>query len=185
MTPTRNLVVLGACLSRGAWKAGTPGSEGAGTQQCVPATRRFHIQWRRKRGTSTWHVYTFVSDRAIRQVKAKIRALTRKTSPLDLDATLAQLNMVRGGWAFYFQHAIAKRVFSKLDTFTWWRVARLLRERHRWGWKELRRRHTTPTGRWLPFAANGVELRNIQTIPVTRYRYRGNKIPNPWVPEAC
>ncbi|PWI09771.1 group II intron reverse transcriptase/maturase [Streptomyces sp. NWU339] len=145
----------------------------------------FHIQWRRKRGTSTWHVYTFISDRAIRQVKAKIRALTRKTSPLDLDATLAQLNMARGGWAFYFQHAISKRVFSKLDSFTWWRVARLLRERHRWSWKELRRRHTTPTGRWLPFSANGVELRNIQTIPVTRYRYRGNKIPNPWVPDAC
>jgi hypothetical protein len=25
------------------------------------------------------------------------------------------------------------------------------------------------------------QLRKISTIPVTRYRYRGNKIPNPWV----
>ncbi|MGW4983768.1 group II intron maturase-specific domain-containing protein [Streptomyces mirabilis] len=141
----------------------------------------FHIQWRRKRGTNTWHVYTFIADRPIRRLKAKIRALTRKTSSLDLDAVLAQLNMAMGGWAFYFQHAIAKRVFSKLDSFTWWRVTRLLRERHRWSWKELRRRHTTPTGQWLPFSANGVELRNIEKIPVTRYLYRGNKIPNPWV----
>ncbi|MFF1688343.1 MULTISPECIES: group II intron maturase-specific domain-containing protein [unclassified Streptomyces] len=50
-------------------------------------------------------------------MKAKFCALTRKTSPLDLDALLAQLNMARGGWAFYFQHAIPKGVFSKL-TFT-------------------------------------------------------------------
>jgi RNA-directed DNA polymerase len=145
----------------------------------------FHVRWRRKRGTSTWHVYTFISDRAIHQVKAKIRALTCKTSPLDLDAVLAQLNMARGGWAFHFQHAIAESVFSKLDTYTWWRVARLLRERHRWSWKELRRRHTTPTGRWLPFTANGVELRRIESIPVTRYLYQGNKIPTPWAPAAC
>ncbi|WP_406499854.1 reverse transcriptase domain-containing protein [Streptomyces sp. NBC_00846] len=40
----------------------------------------FHIQWRRKKGTEKWHVYTFVSRRPIRQLKAKIRALTRRQS---------------------------------------------------------------------------------------------------------
>ena len=40
----------------------------------------FHIQWKRKRGTNKWHVYTFIADRPIRSVKAKIRALTRRTS---------------------------------------------------------------------------------------------------------
>ncbi|MFI0425273.1 group II intron maturase-specific domain-containing protein [Spongiactinospora sp. 9N601] len=92
--------------------------------------------------------------------EGEVRALTRKTSPLNLDALLAQLNRVMGGWAFYFQHAIAKRVFANLDAFTWWRLARLLRQRHRWSWKEFRRRHTTPTGRWLPFSANGVTWRH-------------------------
>ncbi|RBQ16928.1 group II intron reverse transcriptase/maturase [Spongiactinospora rosea] len=144
----------------------------------------FHIQWRRKRGTNTWHVYTFIAKDPIRRLKAKIRALTRKTSPLNLDALLAQLNRVMGGWAFYFQHAIAKRVFANLDAFTWWRLARLLRQRHRWSWKEFRRRHTTPTGRWLPFSANGVTWRGIEKIPVTRYRYRGARIPSPWVQPA-
>ena len=33
----------------------------------------FHIQWRRKRGTDTYHVYTFVADRPVRSLKAKIR----------------------------------------------------------------------------------------------------------------
>jgi hypothetical protein len=42
MTPTQNPVALGACLSRGAWKAGTPDSEGGPPQQCGGPTRRFH-----------------------------------------------------------------------------------------------------------------------------------------------
>jgi hypothetical protein len=29
-------------------------------------------------------------------------------------------------------------------------LARVLIERHHWRWKEFRRRHTTPEGRWLP-----------------------------------
>jgi RNA-directed DNA polymerase len=40
----------------------------------------FRIQWRRKRGTDKWHVYTFITDRSIRSLKAKIRALTHRKS---------------------------------------------------------------------------------------------------------
>ena len=39
---------------------------------------------------------------------------------------------------------------------------------------------TTPTGRWQPITADGIELFNLAAVPVTRYRYRGNKIPTPW-----
>ena len=31
----------------------------------------FRIQWKRKRGTSKWHVYTFIADRPIRSLKTK------------------------------------------------------------------------------------------------------------------
>ena len=34
------------------------------------------------------------------------------------------------GWAGYSRPAIAKNVFGMLDNFTWWRVIRMLRERH-------------------------------------------------------
>ena len=59
----------------------------------------FRIQWRRKRGTDKWHVYTFIDDRPVRSVKAKIRALTRRTSQLDLGYVLTRLNQVMHGWA--------------------------------------------------------------------------------------
>src|SRR5580700_4774934 len=145
----------------------------------------FRIQWRRKQGTTKWYVYTFIDDRAIRSLKAKIRALTRRTSQLDPEYVLTRLNQVMHGWANYFRHAVAKNTFSMLDSFAWWRVIRMLRTRHRWRWKDVRRHFTTPTGRWLPITAGGTELRRIAAIPVTRYRYRGTKIPSPWAAEPA
>ncbi len=37
-----------------------------------------------------------------------------------------------------------------------------------------------PDGRWKPITADGIELFNLEAVPITRYRYRGNTIPNPW-----
>ena len=76
----------------------------------------FRIQWKRKRGTNKWYVYTFIADRPIRSVKAKIRALTHRTSQQDLRAVLIRLNQIMRGWANYFKHAVAQRTFSKLQT---------------------------------------------------------------------
>jgi RNA-directed DNA polymerase len=141
----------------------------------------FRIQWKRKRGTSRWYVYVFIAARPVRAVKARIRALTHRKSQQDLGYVLTSINMVLRGWANYFKHAIAQRVFDMLDNFTWRRVIRMLCERHRWKWKDVRRRFTTPTGRWLPVTADEIELKRIAAIPITRYRYRGSKIPSPWV----
>jgi RNA-directed DNA polymerase len=144
----------------------------------------FHIQWRRKRGTDKWHVYTFIAKRPIRQLKAKIRALTHRSSQQDLKAVLARINQITRGWSVYFRHAVAKNQFSSLASFIWWRLVRMLRTRHRWRWKDVRRRFTAPTGRWLPIAADGIELFDMGKVTVTRYRWRGARIPNPWVPQT-
>jgi RNA-directed DNA polymerase len=140
----------------------------------------FRIQWRRKQGTAKWYVYTFIDDRPVRSLKAKIRALTRRTSQLDPGYVLTRLNQVMHGWANYFRHAVAKNTFGMLDNLAWRRVIRMLMTRHHWKWKDVRRQLTTPDGRWLPITAGETELRRIAAIPVTRYRYRGNTIPSPW-----
>jgi len=140
----------------------------------------FHIQWKRKRGTNRWHVYTFIADRPIRSLKAKIRALTNRTSQQNPRDVLIRLNQIMRGWANYFKHAVAKHTLHTLSHFVWWRVVRWLRSLHRWKWKDVRRRFTTPDGRWKPITADGTELFNLETVSVTRYRYRGNTIPNPW-----
>ncbi|WP_433300411.1 group II intron maturase-specific domain-containing protein [Actinoplanes sp. CA-030573] len=140
----------------------------------------FHIQWRRKKGSNKWHVYTFIAQRPIRSLKAKIRTLTSRLSQQDLGYVLTRLNQVMHGWANYFRHAVAKNTFSMLDAFTGNRVIRMLITRHRWTWSDVRRRFTTATGRWLPISATDVELRRIAAIPITRYRWRATRIPSPW-----
>lgn len=145
----------------------------------------FRIQWRRKQGTGQWHVYTFISHRAIRSVKAKIRALTGRTSQQDLGYLLTRLNQIMHGWANYFRHAGAQHTFDMLDNFTWWRLIRMLCTRHHWRWKDVRRHFVTPTGSWRPVTAGTIELKRIAALPITRYRYRAGNIPSPWVPEPA
>jgi RNA-directed DNA polymerase len=140
----------------------------------------FHIQWKRKRGSNKWYVYTFIADRPIRSLKAKIRALTHRTSQQDLRDVLIRLNQIMRGWANYFKHAVAKRTFSSLSQFAWQRVMVMMRHRHRWRWKDVRGWLTDHTGRWKRPAADGIELFDMAKIPVARYRYRGQKIPTPW-----
>ena len=140
----------------------------------------FHIQWRRKYGTDTWHVYTFIAERPIRSVRAKIRAMTRRTSQQGPRAALVRINQILRGWSNYFRHAVCKHTFRRLAHFVWHRVARWLRTLHRWNGRTLRQRFRSPDGRWKPLSADGIELFDLSAVPVTRYRYRGGAIPTPW-----
>jgi RNA-directed DNA polymerase len=142
----------------------------------------FRIQWRRKRGTlNQWHVYTFIADRPVRQLKDKIRALTRRTSQAHPRDLLIRLNQIMHGWANYFKHAVAKHTFCTLARFAWQRVIRWVMTLRHWKWKDVRRWLLGPNGTWLPIHADDIELINLGSTPaITRYRYRGNTIPNPW-----
>ncbi len=140
----------------------------------------FRIQWRRKRGSDRWYVYTFIADRPIRQLKDKIRALTNRTSQQDPGTVLRRINQILRGWVNYFKHAVCKTTLKTIDHFVWRRVSSWWMALHRWKWKDLRRRFTDHDGRWKPLSANGITLFAPQTVAVTRYLYRGNTIPNPW-----
>ncbi|MFD3553778.1 reverse transcriptase domain-containing protein [Streptomyces goshikiensis] len=140
----------------------------------------FRIQRRRKRGTDKWHVYTFIADRPIRQLKDKIRALTNRTSQQNPRDGLIRLNQIMRGWANYSKHAVCKATLSSLANFTWQRVISWWMALHRWKWKDVRRRLTDYNGRWQRPSADGIELFDLQAVTVTRYRYRGNTIPTPW-----
>jgi RNA-directed DNA polymerase len=73
---------------------------------------------------------------------------------------------------------VSKATFQYLSSYTWDRVIRWLRRKHRRiSWKQLRRRYCG--GRWWP-ASEKRELFNPATVRITRYRYRGTQIPTPW-----
>ena len=122
----------------------------------------FHIQWRRKRGTNKWYVYTFIADRPIRSLKAKIRALTNRTSQQDPGTVLIRLNQIMRGWANYFRHAVGKRTFGNLDHFVWWRVDPVADGRCTAGrGRTSAAGSPTPTAGGSPITADGIELFNL------------------------
>jgi RNA-directed DNA polymerase len=139
----------------------------------------FRIIWKRKRGTDKWYVYTFIADKPVQSLQRKIRSLTHRLSQADYRITLIRINQIQRGWANYFRHAVAKHTFDRLQEFIWWRIVKWVMHRHRMTWKALRRRLRGPDG-WRVIVLDGVKLFNIASVSVTRYRWRGSKIPSPW-----
>ncbi len=139
----------------------------------------FHIKWRRKRGTDKCFVYTFIADKPVREFKRKIRALTHRRSQVGLGAALTRINQIQRGWANYFKYAVAKHTLDRIQHFIWVRIVNWVRYRHRLTWTALKRRLKGPRG-WQPIVLDEVELFNMASTTVSRYRWRGTKIPSPW-----
>ncbi len=142
----------------------------------------WHIQRRSWRGrTNKRAVYTYPSKKALVSVMGKIRRATRRERHRTLAELLLQVNRILRGWCNYFSHGVSSRTFSYLDYFTWWRIVGWLRKRHNpLNWGTLHRRY-------LP----GWEIRDGRTelfrprkVAITRYRYRGARIPTPWTSMA-
>ncbi|MBM7846984.1 group II intron reverse transcriptase/maturase [Arthrobacter roseus] len=140
----------------------------------------FRIQRRLKKGTTKSYVYTYPSKKSLLTILGKVRALTRKSEHHGLADLLGRLNAVLRGWCNYFRHGVSKATFGYLDAFTWHRVTQWIRKRHkRITWRELYRRFLTGRPGNQP-EADGITMFDTATIPVTRYRWRGHKIPSPW-----
>ncbi|MEV6816967.1 group II intron reverse transcriptase/maturase [Micromonospora sp. NPDC051296] len=138
----------------------------------------FRIQRQTKQGTvNRRYVYVWPSKKALATAKAKVRTITSQGTNKPLADLLRQLNPVLRGWSNYFRHGNSKATFSYLHQFTWRRIIGWLRRKHRRAnWKQLRRRYLP---RWWP--TDGADtLFDTRKVPVTRYYYRGTKIPAPW-----
>jgi RNA-directed DNA polymerase len=138
----------------------------------------FRIQRQRQQGSNRCYVYTWPSKKSLTSVKAKVRTITRQGTNQTLTNLLRQLNGVLRGWTNYFRHGVSHNTFRYVHQFTWLRVVRWLRRKHRranWSWL---RRHYLANGWWPEH--NGLALFDCRAVPITRYRYRGSKIATPW-----
>jgi RNA-directed DNA polymerase len=137
----------------------------------------FRIQRHKKRGATKRYVYTYPAKKALLAVCAKLRALTRGSTNQPLAVLLDRINPILRGWTSYFKHGASKATFAYLGAFTWHRVLIWLRHKHkRVSWKWLRDRYLP---RWRPTDGKAVLL-NPAVVTVSRYRYRGQRIPSPW-----
>jgi RNA-directed DNA polymerase len=140
------------------------------------------IRRQRQRGSQKRYVYTYPSRMAIQSIKDKVSVKTyRNTRNQDLDELITALNQSLRGWANYFRHGVSKATFNAVDQHAWNRLMRWIRRkyegRHRLTMPELRRRFCDVGWR---FAHKGVVFTGASSVAITRYRYRGSKIPNPW-----
>jgi RNA-directed DNA polymerase len=140
----------------------------------------FRIQRKRKRGSDKVFVYSWPSKKALASIMAKIKTITKQGTNQPLSILLRQINAALRGWTVYFRHGCSKQTFNYLNRYTWLRVVEWLRRKHcRATWKTIRRRYLATTTGLVPHDG-GIVLFNAASVPVTRYRYRGTKIPNPW-----
>jgi RNA-directed DNA polymerase len=141
----------------------------------------FRIQRKRKRGSNKVYVYSWPSKKALRSIMAKIKAITKQGTDQPLSVVLRQINAALHGWAVYFRHGCSKQTFNYLARCAWLRVVGWIRRKHRRAtWNAIRRRYLLLPGRGLVPHDAGIVLFNVASVSVTRYRYRGTKIPNPW-----
>ena len=141
----------------------------------------WRIQRRSWRGRADKRaIYTYPSKKALASVMDKVRSLTRREKHRTLADLLRRLNPVLRGWCNYFSHGVSSRSFSYLDHYAFWRIVGWLRKRHvGLNWGTLHRRY-------LPgweVRDGTVEMCRPRAMSVTRYRYRGARIPTPWTVE--
>jgi RNA-directed DNA polymerase len=78
------------------------------------------------------------SKAAIRRLRERLAAETRKLRGLNAVAVITTLSPIIRGWAAYYRTVVSSEVFRSLDTYLW----RLLYKWARW-------RHRNKPGRWM------------------------------------
>jgi RNA-directed DNA polymerase len=88
-------------------------------------------------GMEIYTVYTRIREKKICGLKEKVRKITRRNSPVNLEKVIKDLNPVLRGFANYFKAANCKKVFS--DLAQW--IRRRLRAKQLKLWKKPKRLH--------------------------------------------
>lgn len=81
--------------------------------------------------------FTRIQDKKVRAFKDKVKAITRRNSPVNLETVIKELNPVCRGFANYFRIANCKQVFEKLVPW----IRRRLRAKQFKLWKKAGRLH--------------------------------------------
>jgi RNA-directed DNA polymerase len=138
----------------------------------------WRIQRHRKRGTNRYYVYTYPSRKALKAVTIKVKAICRQNVNQPMPVLMRKLNPALRGWCAYFRPGVSSATFAYLARYTWDRVLRWARRKHRRITVKAIRQHYC-NGGWWPTTSD-IGLFNPAKMRTTRYRYRGAAIPTPW-----
>src|SRR5690349_17725060 len=91
-----------------------PGSEGAPMQQCIGATRRFHL--RRYRNGK---LLITPSKAAIKEFRKRLAREFRTLRGSNAAAVLVRLVPIVRGWVAYYRTVVSSKVFAALGNYLW------------------------------------------------------------------
>jgi len=85
-----------------------------------------------ERGIRRYYLHRWPSTRAMKSVRAKVKAKTgrNRTGVSDIREVIADLNPLLRGWGNYFRTGNAADKFRQIDRYVAWRLKRLLLKRH-------------------------------------------------------
>jgi len=85
-----------------------------------------------ERGIRRYYLHRWPSARAMKSIRAKVRAKTgrNRTGVSDIREVIADLNPLLRGWGNYFRTGNAADRFIEIDRYVAWRLRRLLIKRH-------------------------------------------------------
>lgn len=84
-----------------------------------------------ERGIRRYYLHRWPSQRSMKSVRQKIKALTgRRSIHRDIRDVIAELNPILRGWGNYFRTGNAAKLFNQLDWYVVWRLKRLLIKRY-------------------------------------------------------
>jgi RNA-directed DNA polymerase len=87
-------------------------------------------------------VFVRPTDKGLKQVQAKIKAMTkRSTTNDDYGYKIQAINAVIRGWANYYRAVNPTETFNKLDRYVWLQLRKWLEKKYSIGPKEVRRRY--------------------------------------------
>ena len=99
-----------------------------------------------ERGIRRYYLHRWPSRRAMKRIRAKVRAKTgrNRVGIKDIRVVIDELNPILRGWGNYFRTGNAATRFIQLDRYVAWRLKRLLVKRHG---RNLR---AGQAGQWTP-----------------------------------
>jgi RNA-directed DNA polymerase len=133
-----------------------------------------HVLVRRHPGHGRQVSASLVPRERSQRFREKIKQLFKKSrTGSSLRDQLRKLNPMLRGWANFYRHAWgASKVFTFLDHYIWWTIARWLRKKHRISLKRLYPRYgqRRPGGRSMRWSDGGVTLFEASSVRVEQYK---------------
>jgi hypothetical protein len=127
----------------------------------------------RKRGGATDRIVRYADDLMIMVAGTKVHADALWDEVAEVIAPL--------GLRLSAEKSRVCHLDEGFDSFMWHRVTQWLLKRHKQiTWAELYRRFLTGRPGNRP-AAEGITMFDAAAVPITRYRWRANNIPTPWI----